>query len=147
MGDAAQQQGFDTCQPPRTEDDRPCAHLVGLREDRFRDRRMSGPRARLRVQACSRRTLDAFGRALAGAFLIGLVDLFIVGDPWRETQAGARPCHHVYERLPHCEDRRRLAAEQLAGLVDCGLRVGGSILGDQDHVVHFRSSQVCTASY
>jgi hypothetical protein len=90
----------------------------------------------LRVQACSRRTLDAFGRALAGAFLIGLVDLFIVGDPWRETQPGARPCHHVYERLPHREDRRRLAAEQLAGLVDCGVGVGGSILGDQDHVVH-----------
>jgi hypothetical protein len=81
------------------------------------------PRARLGIQAGPRGSLDAFGGSLAGARLVGLIDLLEIDDPGRKTEASARACHYVYEWLPDRHHGRGLTAQEFAGAVDRGLGI------------------------
>ena len=55
----------------------------------------------------------------------------LVVDDHAQTSAGAR--HRVDEALPDVQDCQLLAGEQLAGLLDRGLCVVGTVIGNQNH--------------
>jgi len=94
------------------------ADIVCDRQDRVCDCRHAGFGARLRpVQSGRPSVLGAFLGGLLCRVLALCVDLAnVVGG--EETRASAPARHRVGEGLPDRQDRRRLIAEQPAGLIN-----------------------------
>ncbi len=78
--------------------------------------------AGLRIEARPARTSGSLFGSVSGALLALRVDPLEIqrGD----GKPGAGPRQHLREPLPHGQHNRRLAAHELARLIDCRLRVG-----------------------
>jgi hypothetical protein len=119
-----------------SEHDRAGVKFVSLLQDGLPNRQAALPDAGLRIEARPARTAGSLFGLVASALLALRVDLLEIqrgnGKP------GVGPRQHFRKSLPHGQHNRRLAADELARLIDCRLRVGRAVVTDQDQAFFSR---------
>jgi len=133
MRDATQQERLEAGQASAAHHNRARSNVVGLGEDRGRDRVLANAGARPSLQARPLRTFGTFFGAFTRLIFRGSVDRVEVDVA--ESRAGARPRHDVGDTLPHRQNRDGLALQQSTGSIDRRLGINGTVVRDEDQGV------------